>query len=74
MLSYPSPRNMQGSYKKQSLALEPVTHSLEGCCSIQMSYGRGIKKNIRKFTRIRLKKQVFSVWFVSALKIFLARN
>jgi hypothetical protein len=45
--------------------LEPVTHSLEGCCSIQMSYGRNndyfYDLTKYKFTRRREKKQVFLV-------------
>ena len=28
------------------LGLEPKTHSLEGCCSIQLSYGTGTAKII----------------------------
>ena len=41
-------RNLQGDFSRWSggekmarpAGLEPATHSLEGCCSIQLSYGR----------------------------------
>ena len=30
------------------LGFEPKTHSLEGCCSIQLSYGTDIFKTVQK--------------------------
>ena len=43
--------------------LEPATHSLEGCCSIHLSYGDGQEKSRGRGERIRtsdplLPKQV----------------
>ena len=40
------------------LGFEPKTHSLEGCCSIQLSYGTKRTANIRNF-------QVFQTFFVT---------
>ena len=41
--------------------IEPVTHSLEGCCSIQLSYGQKLQKN-------ETEKALTGLWVLSVLK------
>ncbi len=41
---------------------EPETHSLEGCCSIQLSY-RTARKKARKITAFFSNMQVISYFF-----------
>jgi len=48
------------------IGFEPMTHSLEGCCSIQLSYGTGkIRKHEISFLRganIKDSKQCFQIF------------
>ena len=41
--------------------IEPVTHSLEGCCSIQLSYGQKLQKN-------ETEKALTGLWVLSVLR------
>ena len=38
------------------LGFEPKTHSLEGCCSIQLSYGTNLGRHIRNVDQNRLQR------------------
>ncbi len=60
------------------LGLEPKTHSLEGCCSIQLSYGtpkmNGLESHFSVFRVQRYEKKVKSVTNFQFILYFCTQN